>query len=304
MNRWNTPNDLYLVHQTQVFSGGACNVLNTDGELQRSRERDSINDWLTHQRIILFDPQIHPETHGTEYDFAVHQPIELAARRAAKINLYEISPHTFGGITCLEIASDHFRWEEPMVIYFSDGDPQRDTLPAHSKTGHPLFAPLGIGESEAAMRAHYKEFRKNGNNMRKYLMSLAREMPKLTVAFGEQAQGRDIVITPERMHAADLLRAVVRASEGERVYVLCTGGDKARDEKGNPVFMTPENPAELELKACLDQYVDEGNELRRTIAELIHISVFTRVVYSQRAVLVALEELLRLKGVLPPESNG
>jgi len=34
------------------------------------------------------------------------------------------------------------------------------------------------------------------------------------------------------------------------------------------------------MRALLDQYVDEGNELRRSIAELVSINVFVRVVYT------------------------
>jgi len=296
--RWNSPKDMSTVHRTQVFSGGACNILDDTGTLLRNAERDRINDWLTDSNIVFFDPQIHPDTHGVEYDYHVHQPLEMAARKSAKINLYEVSPRSFGGITSLEIAVDRFRFLEPMVVYYSDADPDHDDIPAYSKMGHPLFVPTGIEDYEAAMNAHYKEFRKNGNNMRKYLLAFAREISTLTVTFGAPIHARDIVITPDRMHAVDLFRAVVRANSGERVFVNFTGGDKARDERGNPIFMLPENPSEVSKKALLDEYVDEGNELRKSIVELLHINVFVRVVYTQRSAILALEELLRIKGVV------
>ena len=258
-----------------------------------TEERDEINDWLTAQGVLMFDPQIHPDTHGVEYDYATHHPLELAARNASKVNLYEISPRTFGGITCLELAMDHFRYQEPMVIYFSDGRPDEDRIPVHTAKGHPLFEPDGIKDSTNARHAHYREFIKNGNRMRKFLMSLAGMMDTLTVTFGEPRQSGDVMITPTRLHAADLFKAVVRSASHERVTVYFTGGPEARDKRGNPLFLVPENPPEIELNALLDEYRDEGNHLRRLIAQLVEINVYVRVVYTQKAVIQALSELLK-----------
>ena len=294
---WSIIRDLVEVEKTQIFSGGACNYLDAAGTLCRNNERDAINRWLSENGIYFFDPQIHPDTHGREYDYAIDHELEMRARAIAKINLYEVSPHSFGGITSLEIAADQFRWLEPMVIYFSDGNPDDDSIPAHSDKGHPLFVPNGIEDSEAAMQAHYREFIKNGNNMRKYVMGFAREMSTLTVNFTDQIHEGDVVITPERLHAADMFRAVVDASNNRRVFVTFTGGEKARDEKGNPRFIMPENPPEVQMLALLDQYLDEGNELRRSIAQLVDITVFTRVVYTQRSARNALEEILHIMGL-------
>jgi hypothetical protein len=295
---WTLVNDESEVKKTQVFCGGACNILDSEGKLLRNTERDAINDWLTEQKIRFFDPQIHPDTHGCEYDFQVHHKMEMKARAAANVNLYEVSPRTFGGVTSLEIAADQFRWDEPMVIYFSDGDPERDEIPEFSEQGYPLFVPDGIHDSQQAMQAHYKEFVKNANTMRKYLMRFAREMSSLTVDFGDKIHEGDIVITPERMHAADLFRAVVQAASNRRVFVTFTGSKSARDERGNPLFIVPEAPSEMQMMALLDQYVDEGNELRRSIAELVNITVFTRVVYTQRSAILALEDVLKIAKVL------
>lgn len=300
---WTLINDMADVKKTRVFSGGACNILDRHANLLRNSERDAINDWLTEQKISFFDPQIHPDTHGCEYDYHVHHQLEMKAREAAKVNLYEISPRTFGGITSLEIAADQFRLHEPMVIYFSDGHADQDAIPAHSAKGYPLFVPDGIRDDEKAMRAHYREFIKNGNNMRKYLMGFAREMSSLTVDFGETVHEGDIVITPERLHAADLFRAVVQAASNRRVFVTFVDSKSTRDERGNPRFVIPENPPEVEMMALLDQYVDEGNELRRSIAELVDITVFTRVVYTQRSAIIALEEVLKIAGVLGVASS-
>jgi hypothetical protein len=234
------------VDKTQVFSGGACNILDARGQLLRNTERDVINDWLTQQGLYFFDPQIHPDTHDREYDFAVDHQLEMAARAVAQVNLYEVSPRTFGGITSLEIAADVFRWQEPMVIYFSDGIPDSDKIPQHSDKGHPVFVPDGLGESDTAALAHYHEFVKNGNNMRKYLMGFAQELDTLTVSFSDQTSPDDTVITPERIHAADIFRAVVKAASGQRIFVTFTGGPQARDSHGNPVFIAPNDPQEIE----------------------------------------------------------
>src|SRR5690606_817057 len=119
-------------------------ILDAEGNLLRNKERDTINDWLNEHKVMFFDPQIHPETHGVEYDYALHHRVEMAARNAAGVNLYEVSPFTFGGITTMEIAIDYYRYNEPTIIYYSDGDPNQDTLPAHSTAGHPLFTPQGL----------------------------------------------------------------------------------------------------------------------------------------------------------------
>ena len=296
-HKWNLIQNKEQAHLTQVFSGGACNLISGEGKLLRNRERDAINDWLSEKGIRFFDPQIHPDTHGCEYDYHIHNPLEVATRRAAKIHLYEVSPRSFGGISSFEIANDHFATQDPMVIYYSDGDPDADVIPAYSETGHPLFVPLAIESNEAAMQSHYREFVKNANNMRKYVMGLANRMRTLTVAFSDHPAQDDIVISPDRMHAVDLFRAVVRAASNQRVYVTFTDtseSNNTRDDLGNPRFVAPQNPPTVQMRALLDQYVDEGNELRRAIAELVNISVFVRVVYTQHSAIQALDELLKI----------
>ena len=255
--RWaTTTTEISSVSGTQVFSGGTFNILDVHGQLLRNQERDRINDWLSEKGIQFFDPQIHPDTHDVEYDYKIHHRVEVAARRAAKINLYEVSPRTFGGITSLEIALDHFKGQEPTVIYYSDGDPDKDILPAHSVQGHPLFMPDGYQENEVAMLAHYREFIKNANHMRTFIIGLAQQLPTLTITFSQQAQENDIVITPERMHASDLFRAAVKAASGERVFVNFMGGSDIRDLDGNPLFVVPEKPTPMDMKTLLHQYFD------------------------------------------------
>ena len=296
--RWNLINDLADAYKIQVFSGGACNIRNDEGKLLRNVERDDINDWLPSHNVIFHDPQIHPDTHGTEYTYELHHPLEIAAREAAHISLFEISPRTFGGVTSMEIALEEFAAQQPTIIFFSDGDNDIDVIPAHSKNGYPLFAPYGIKTSESARRAHYAEMIKNANRMRRYMLRFAEDLHALTVSFGQETFDGDVVITPQRIHAADMFEAVTNAAAGRRVVVNFTGGDKARDKKGNPIFIAPEYPNPVDLRMLLDQYIDEGNALRHRICDLVRINVYVRVVYTQRTAIQALEDLMRIKGIV------
>jgi hypothetical protein len=297
--QWATFKDMSELARVRVFSGGACNIRDINGALLRNVERDHINKWLTEKEVLFYDPQIHPDTHeGKEYDFEEHHPLEIAARSHAYVNLYEVSPRTFGGATSLEIALDHYDVNKPTIIFFSDGNQRQDKIPQHTPEGYPEFVPYGIQTSQDARLAHYKEFVKNANRMRKYAMRFAQDLHALTITFNETSYEGDIAITPTRMHAADLFNAVNTAASGKRVIVNFTGGEDARDEQGNPIFQVPDNPAPVQMRLLLDQYVDEGNALRQAISDLVRINVFVRVVYTQRDVINALEDLLMLKGVL------
>ena len=130
-------------------------------------------------------------------------------------------------------------------------------------------------------------------------MRFARDLPNLTVSFSRVSTDRDIVIMPDRMHAADIFEAVVRALRGERMFVHFSSEITEQDRNGNPTFTCPENPAEYELHAWLDQYVDAANALRRRIAELVNVNVYVRVVYTQAAAIEALDELIQLSNVKP-----
>lgn len=298
MQRWNLATNLEEISETKVFSGGACNILDSDGNLLRNSERDMINDWLTEHKIRLYDPQIHPDTHGREYEFDVDHILELSARHNALVSLYEISPRTFGGATSLEIAMDEFIPDHATIIFFSDGKDHVDVIPKHSPQGFPIFDPYGIPGEIKAQEAHYKEMVKNANRMRKYLMRFAQDLDTLTITFNKQSVESEIEITPLRMHAADIFEAVVTAAGGKRVIVNFAGDDDSRDELGNPTFKAPENPPLVQRRLLLDQYVDEGNALRKAISNLVKINVYVRVVYTQRDVIHALEDLMRVKNVI------
>lgn len=298
MLRWNLASNISEMHDIRVFSGGSCNIRDLQGNLLRNQERDHINDWLTEKGIRFYDPQIHPDTHGREYKFEIDHILEIEARKQSLVSLYEISPRTFGAAASLEIAIDEYAKDHATIIFFSDGKDGVDIIPEHNKEGYPLFVPYGIRTSEAAKAAHYAEMVKNANRMRKYLMRFAEDLTTLTVTFSSKGAVADVEVTPYRMHAADIFEALETAVSGERVIVNFAGDNDSRDEKGNPVFLAPENPAPIERDLLLDQYVDEGNALRKAITDLIKINVYLRVVYTQRDVINALEDLMRVKGIL------
>lgn len=298
MQRWNLPRNASDLEDIMVFSGGACNVLDTDGNLLRNTERDMINDWLTEKVIRLYDPQIHPNTHGREYNFDTDHLLEMKARSQAVVSLYEISPRTFGGSTSLEIAMDEFVKDHATIIFFSDGKDHVDIIPDHTRDGFPVFVPYGIRTHQAAQAAHYREMVKNANRMRKYVMTFAQEMDTLTVIFNNRSLETDIEITPYRMHAVDIFSAMVTAASGKRVIINFAGDEDSRDDNGNPIFLAPINPPPVQRSLLLDQYMDEGNALRKAISNLVKINVYVRVVYTQRDVINALQDLLQIKRVI------
>jgi hypothetical protein len=202
-------------------------------------------------------------------------------------------------VTSIELAVDQFHLDHPTIVFFSDGTDHKDVIPKHSKKGHPLFRPYGVEDEEnpEAMRAHYNECVKNANRMRQYLVKFAQELGGLSINFGDQAYEGDVVISPHRIHAVDIFQAVVWAASGKRVNVTFTGGDNARDAKGYPLFLAAKTPKPVDLTTVLDQYMDEGNALRKTICEMVTVNVFTRVVYTQRAVTHELDDLRRLAGL-------
>lgn len=297
MPNWHWAQTLEDAARVKVFSGGACNIRDSSGALLRNSERDTVNDWLTRRSVLFYDPQIHPDTHGCEYEYEVHHRLEQAARSASQITLFEVSPHTFCGVTSIEIAVEVFSLEKPTIIFFSDGHEDRDLMPIHSKDGYPLFAPRGLNDSPEAMRAHLDEMVKNANRMRQYLMLFAEKLGALTISFSDRAYEGDIVIRSDHMDAARLFEAVVHSANGKRTNVNFIGGEETRDERGVPRMKLPDNLREMQLRAYLDQYVDEGNELRRAICKLVHINVFMRVVFTQEATIHALDNLLRYRNL-------
>lgn len=117
-----------------VFTGGACNILHPQGN-QRNPGRDELMGWLESQRVWFFDPQIHPSTHGRNYDYDIHGPGEKLAREKALVTVYELSPYSYGGVTIMEALTDGCKGKQ-VIIWYSGGPDSFDDK------GRPLFTPL------------------------------------------------------------------------------------------------------------------------------------------------------------------
>jgi hypothetical protein len=114
-----------------LFTGGACNIQTNDGPM-RNEGRDPLAAWLDSQGWTYFDPQIHPSTHGREYEWAIDAPQEKIAREQAKIRVYEITSATIAAVTMFEIMDDA-RNNRSSIVWFNNG---RD------------FSPPGLGNRD------------------------------------------------------------------------------------------------------------------------------------------------------------
>jgi len=115
-------------HKPTLFTGGACNIQTTHGPI-RNPGRDPLADWLDELGLSYFDPQIHPSTHGREYEWELDGPREKQAREEAKLRIYEITATTIAAISMLEIMDDA-RHGRVSIVWFNDGR---------------NFVPLGLG---------------------------------------------------------------------------------------------------------------------------------------------------------------
>lgn len=169
--------------RTVVFSGGACNAITPTGTLGRNTARDSLNAWLDEKGIPLFDPQIHPETHGRDYDYDQDGPAEQAARAAATVTLYQIGDETQAAVTCMEIVRDALTRKQ-LVIWLSGSTDAKN---------RPLFAPAGSPQSDnPVVAAHIAEYLKNGTNVRKNVVAFVSGLPNVTVVRTEEDAKRAI----------------------------------------------------------------------------------------------------------------
>lgn len=115
----------------EVLMGGACATVTTEGVV-RNTGRDPIGVWLTNKGISFFEVQIHPTTHGREYDWNLDCAKERLVRQMALVRLYEIRPDTISGVTHEEIFDDHTKKRRTIVWFNGEG-----------------FAPVGLGDAKA-----------------------------------------------------------------------------------------------------------------------------------------------------------
>lgn len=158
---------------TVVFSGGACNIITADGKKARNTGRDELNAWLDTLDVAFFEPQIHEDTHGRGYDYDIDGPAEQAARKAAKVTLYELAPDTMGGVTCLEVLRDAMSGKT--VVIWLSGD-------KFDAKGRPVFAPnIYVATTEDLAAVHLGQYVENGTKLRQNLLAFTKGLPNVTV---------------------------------------------------------------------------------------------------------------------------
>lgn len=177
--------------KTAVFSGGMSNFVDPTGKLVRNKTRDELNQWLNSQGIYFYDPQIHPDTHGRNYNYDVDGPAEKAARAAAKVLIYQIGSETQSIGTSFEILTDVAAGRK-VIVWFS----------GPLEKGKPIFAPFGLEqlpvirngfghskkvEQHPAVTAQLAEFKKGGTQVRKELIAFLENKPNVVFAYNLNA---------------------------------------------------------------------------------------------------------------------
>ncbi len=163
-------------NQTLVFSGGACNIIDRDGNSVRNPGRDGVNDWLDANGILFFEPQIHLDTHDRDYDWDIDGPAEQAARENARVTLYQIGDDTMAGVTCLEVLRDAGKGKN-VVIWLTG---------VQDVKGNPVFSPnVDVEAVEGVLGVHLGQYVKNGTQLRKNLVAFTKDMSNVTICRSE-----------------------------------------------------------------------------------------------------------------------
>jgi hypothetical protein len=244
-----------------IFSGGASNYIRADGEKERNENRDLINSMLSKFGIKFFDPQIHPKTHGRDYDGSVDGDTERLAREESDLDLYEINDKSLGAVTMIELVRDLFDRDAQRVVYLD-------------YKGADSFKPLGL-ENEKARLAHYNEYLNAGRNFRDYFKKYSEDpsLPGLTVVenMADIPEGSEKHIIPaNKLAASELLEIYHEAKKDptKEIYVYFEG---PVDAKGRKILDLPSvvtNDSDV-LQAVLDDYVAEGKKMRAQVQTFI-----------------------------------
>ncbi len=162
---------------TVVFCGGTSNKMTRNGKLTRNTGRDGIHALLETQGVNYFDPQIHPETHGRDYDYGVDGPAEQSARKVAKVLMYEVGDGAQGVVTALEVINDALAGKQMIVWLNSPTDPQ----------GKLTFNPDVdmAAATDPGVVGHLKEYVKNATNLRNSLRAFVKDRTNVRVCLTE-----------------------------------------------------------------------------------------------------------------------
>ena len=172
-----TSEDLYAGKRVDLFLGGACNLRRAEG-LMRNTGRDELEAWLDSQGWTYYDPQIHPSTHGREYDWARDSEAEKQARAMASLRVYEIIPETLGATTMLEIFDDAVR-QRPSVVWLDGAGFTLSDLgqAATFKADEAQRSHLG-----PVIHGHLLDLLKTGERLRKELRRMLADNPHIRFA--------------------------------------------------------------------------------------------------------------------------
>jgi hypothetical protein len=277
-----------------VFSGGACNEINEQGVSVRNTDRDGINQDLNASEIKFIDPQIHLETHGEEYTYSKHGPLEKEGLRLADEVQLQFKKSTAGAITALEVVRHQFQsWGSELSILVKDFDDEDESyLP---------FVPRGVfgfNTSERAMIAHYEAYQKAALQMRTEMLVMLEEdgilrtdnnpQGNVIVHFSDEigevkqvsaAEGLPVItLDGNAAHFAEIFSLFKLAYQG-RKFILRLDGEKIKNVPTLklppcPLLVAGQAPFERKMavaqtQAWIERYRDEVNELRKKLFEFI-----------------------------------
>jgi len=158
-----------------IFCGGSSNYIDENGVGQRGIGRDYLNRLFDADKdidgdgksdddsIVFYDPQIHLDTHGREYNYNIDGPTEALARDLSEIAIYEIANTTVSFVTMMEIIRDVAKGKK---IVFWMGDKFIPIKPNHEGDKDKLAKILEV---------HLATFFKAESSARSYFMKFAKQ---------------------------------------------------------------------------------------------------------------------------------
>lgn len=290
----NELNKLIKEGESIIFSGGACNYIDDNGDLQRNEGRDLINEKLNQLKQYFFDPQIDMYSHDREYDYDQDGPAEKKAITESKHDIYEVNDKSLGGITMLEIIRDRQNKDSERIVFFNSEDGLN-----FNPRGLDNHDPVG---KEKAKLAHKEAFIKAMNSMRKEVVAMLTQDGlvksddnldgNVRIVYEDDGEFKIdvnsaahlIKITDKESHLTDLLEVYCLAMQKKEVVIIFSGNHQ--DERGR-LAVDEEN-----VDSDLDKYIAEGNKMREMLEKYMEQDNSSRAVYSQEEVIKIIEEEL------------
>lgn len=286
--------DLINKGETVVFLGGACNYVDADGVEQRNVDRDNLISFLNENGVWVFDPQIHPDTHGREYKYSLDGDTEKKAIDYSKTDLIQIKPESFGGVSMLEALKDRNFTDGKRIIWMSGGVDE--------------FRPSGLDGTGAAGESLKKECIKSGRALRGNFLDMFGMRDKegnvvkttnkegnldvfiggddsTLFGFRQQAEQNGIKVVEiggGEIGGVKLLDVFDRVQRGEKIALAFVGGV---DVKGNPVFVADGD---------LNKYKIEGDAMRLKMLDIMSKDENTKVVRSEELASYELRQILKI----------